>query len=275
MNQIPNRPITPGYLTPARHCKVDSIRHHALSRTGLNRTHNVLKIFSSGPPPLPPRPTDKKNDEKLLFEAARILMEQSRPVIPKVEDIKSKKIKKYCCIKTTVTILLILCFVPVIYHIIPSKLLHPRTKKQIQTVSLSPIPRPTQNIAMTLFEGRGLSSLKPTMIPTSRPTFKPSFYPTTQKPSNYPTTKNPIPVPSYLPTNIPTYMPSVYKSPTQMPTSKYRKVYNFQQFIDALRIDQAIIDIRENIFINSSFYIKPGRNIKIMSSEGINFYCQA
>ena len=40
----------------------------------------------------PPRPKEKNDDDKLLFEAARILMEQSVPVKPKVEDIKPKKI---------------------------------------------------------------------------------------------------------------------------------------------------------------------------------------
>lgn len=255
MNQIPNRPTTPGYLTPARHCKSDSIRPPVLSRTGVNRKHSVLKIFSSDPPPLPPRPKEKNEDDKLLFEAARILMEQSVPVKPKVEDIKHKKRKKYCCIKTIIIIILIISFIPLIYNIAPKTLQRSRTKKQLKTISLSPIPKPTKQ-------------------PTFKPTQKPSLNPTTKIPSNYPTSRKPTPVPSYLPTNIPTYMPSVRKSPTQMPTSKYRKVYNFQQFIDALRIDQAIIDIRENIFINSSFYIKPGRNIKIMSTEGINFYCQ-
>ena len=116
-------------------------------------------------------------------------------------------------------------FIPLIYNIAPKTLQRSRTKKQLKTISLSPIPKPTTN---------NLITLKPTKRPTFKSTQKPSLNPTTKIPSKYPTSKKPTPVPSYLPTNIPTYMPSVHESPTQMPTSKYRKVYNFQQFIEKI-----------------------------------------
>tara|TARA_Y100000389_G_scaffold196477_1_gene229460 strand:+ start:9263 stop:10108 length:846 start_codon:yes stop_codon:yes gene_type:complete len=268
---IPHRPETPGYLFPRINSYNSQELQPSLSRTGRNRRQSIVARDVIIPPPLPPRPSmvSKEHDDKLIYDAAMMLMKQTKK--PQVVLNFNNKPKRRCWKR--------LCGLSLIIMLLCLVILYLNKRKFIQSTSPRPRPQPTQQpiieekVITPLLRTSQDTSYEPTEIPsyfpTNIPTKKPSHIPS-RSPSSFPTIN-----PSSLPTNIPSLKPSIPLFPTQNPTTKFRKVNNFNEFLDALQINDVIIDIRENIYVNNSgLYITPGNIIKLMSSEGSTILCK-
>lgn len=209
------------------------------------------------PPLLPltnPHPPVVNHEEALLVEAAKILAKQIRQK-PKSHPFYKRQYLCPCIVCVAFIVITLMVLGAIQFGIAKRLSLRPARKPTpipTQRPTPRPIPRPTR---------------KPTQKPTQKPSHPPSYEPTpcpTSQPTHHP---------SYQPSHQPSHRPSM--TPSSAPTSKYRSINDFSLLTKALSIDEAILDIHEDIYINSSdgFRIPEGRTIQLISTNKKGIFC--